>query len=149
MSSSPTPKQVAKQALREKVKLEAQVKYLQSQVGQMLQEKRRNLRSSRSASKQADSDNSGEEESNSLGVSSEDAYERRSSSKAPHLASLLLSILMIYWCIDVEKKSISTLIPSLEYSSSRKALWKLEEMSPFLLTSHLLGICCFGPRNSC
>jgi len=51
MSSGFTPEQVAEQALREKAELEAQVKYLQSQLGQLLQEKRRNLRSSRSAGK--------------------------------------------------------------------------------------------------
>jgi len=77
MSSSLTPEQVAEQALREKAELEAQVKYLQSQLGQMLKEKRRNLRSSRSASKQADSDDSEEEESNSLDDSGEDVYARR------------------------------------------------------------------------
>jgi len=43
MSSSLTPEQVTKQGLREKAKLEAQVKYLQLQLGQMLEEKRRNL----------------------------------------------------------------------------------------------------------
>jgi len=41
MSSSLTPEQVVEQALREKVELEAQVKYLQSLLSQLLQEKRR------------------------------------------------------------------------------------------------------------
>jgi len=77
MSSSLSPEQVVEQALREKAELEAQVKYLQSQLGKMMQEKRRNLQSSRSASKY-DSDDSEEEESNSLGDSDEDVYTRRS-----------------------------------------------------------------------
>jgi len=58
MSSSLTPEQVADQALKEKAELEAQVKYLQSQLGQLLREKQRNLRSSRSSSKYEDSDDS-------------------------------------------------------------------------------------------
>jgi len=69
---------VVEQALREKAELEAQVEYLQSQLGEMLQEKGRNLRSSRSASKQADSNDSEEEESNSRGDSGEDVYATRS-----------------------------------------------------------------------
>jgi len=68
---------VVEQALREKVELEARVKYLQSQVGQLLQEKRRNLIGSRSASNQ-DSDDPEEEESNALGDSDEDVHTRRS-----------------------------------------------------------------------
>jgi len=44
----------------------------------MLQEKKWNLKSSRSGSKQADSKDSEEEESNSLGDSGEDVYARRS-----------------------------------------------------------------------
>jgi len=66
------PEQVAEQALREKAKLEAQ-----SRLGQMLHEKRRNLRSCRTISKQVDSDNSVWEESNSLDDSSEDVCARR------------------------------------------------------------------------
>jgi len=69
---------VAKQALIEKAKLEAQVKYLRSSLGQMMQEKRRSLRSSRSTSNQVDSDASDDEESNSLGDSDQDVYARRS-----------------------------------------------------------------------
>ena len=76
MSSSLTPEEVAEQALREKAELEAQVKYLRTQLGQLMQEKRGNLRSSRSASKQVDSDAS-EDESNSLCDSEEDEYVRR------------------------------------------------------------------------
>jgi len=52
MSSSLTPNQVAKNALREKAELEAQVKYLQTQLGQLLEEERRSLRSSRSLTEQ-------------------------------------------------------------------------------------------------
>ena len=77
MSSTPTPEQVAEQALREKAELEAQVKYLQSQLGRMMQEKRRNLRSSTSTSKQDSDGSQEEEERNSLEDSGEDVYERR------------------------------------------------------------------------
>ena len=77
MSTGFTPEQVAEQALREKVELEAQVKYLRSQLGQMMQEGRGTLRSSTSTSKQVDSDASNDE-SNSLGDSEEDAYVMRS-----------------------------------------------------------------------
>jgi len=69
MSTSVTPEQVVKQALREKAELEAQVKYLQSQPGQLMQEKRSNLRSSRSTRKQVDSDALDDEESSSFGDS--------------------------------------------------------------------------------
>jgi len=41
MSSSQTPEQVAEQALRDKADLEAQVKYLQVQLGQLLNERKR------------------------------------------------------------------------------------------------------------
>ena len=41
MSSSQTPEQVAEQALRDKADLEAQVKYLQTQRGQLLNERKR------------------------------------------------------------------------------------------------------------
>ena len=41
MSTSLTLEQVTKQALREKAELEAQVKYLQSQLGKMVKEKTR------------------------------------------------------------------------------------------------------------
>jgi len=41
MSSSQTPEQVAEQALRDKADLEAQVKYLQTQLGQLLNERKR------------------------------------------------------------------------------------------------------------
>jgi len=52
MSSSLTPEQVAKIALKEKADLEARVKYLQTQLGQLLEEKRRSLRNSRSPTEQ-------------------------------------------------------------------------------------------------
>jgi len=48
MSSSLTLEQVANIVLKEKAELEAKVKYLQTQLGQLLEEKRRNLRNSRS-----------------------------------------------------------------------------------------------------
>ena len=41
MSSSQTPEQVAEQALRDKADLEAQVKYLQTQLGQLLNERKK------------------------------------------------------------------------------------------------------------
>ena len=41
MSTSLTPEQVTEQALREKAEQEAQVKYLQSQLGKMMKEKKR------------------------------------------------------------------------------------------------------------
>ena len=40
MLSSLTPKQVAKQAVRERAEMETRVKYLQTQLGQLLEEKR-------------------------------------------------------------------------------------------------------------
>ena len=60
MYSSLTPEQVAKQALKEITELEAQVKYLQSQLRQLIQEKTRNLRSLQSLSKQEALDDSEE-----------------------------------------------------------------------------------------
>ena len=48
MSSSLTPEQVAEIALREKAEMEAQIKYLQAQLKQFMDEKRRSLRNSRS-----------------------------------------------------------------------------------------------------
>jgi len=48
MSSSLTPEQVAEHAFREKAEVEAQNKYLQKQLGQLLEERRRGLRNSRS-----------------------------------------------------------------------------------------------------
>ena len=41
MSTSLTPEQLTEQALREKAEQEAQVKYLQSQLGKMMKEKKR------------------------------------------------------------------------------------------------------------
>ena len=48
MSSSQTPEQVAEQAIRERAELEAQVKYLQTQLGQLMKERRRWMRGSNS-----------------------------------------------------------------------------------------------------
>ena len=75
MSSSLTAEEVAEQALREKAELEAQLKFLQKQLGQLMEEKRRNPRSSRSSSKQHHSDDS--ERSNPVSNSSEEEFERR------------------------------------------------------------------------
>ena len=77
MSTSLTPEQVSEQVLRENAELQAQVKYLQSQLGKMMQEKRKNLQSPRSSSKHNLGDSEEEEESNSLEDSEEDAYVRR------------------------------------------------------------------------
>ena len=74
MSSSLTPKQVAEQALKEKAELEARVKYLQSQLGQLVYMKQRNQRSSGSLSKHKDSDEF--EGSNPMEDSSEEDYGR-------------------------------------------------------------------------
>ena len=52
MSSSLTLEQVAETVLKEKAELEAKVKYLQTQPGQLLEEKRRSLRNSRSPTEQ-------------------------------------------------------------------------------------------------
>jgi len=52
MSSSLTPEQVTENAPREKDELKAQVKYLQTQLGQLLEVKRKSLRNSRSPMKQ-------------------------------------------------------------------------------------------------
>jgi len=68
MSSSLTPQQVAEQALKEKAELEAKVKYLRTQLGQLLHEKRRNLRISRSSRKS--------KRRNLVGDSNDAEYER-------------------------------------------------------------------------
>ena len=52
MSSCLTPKQVAETVLKEEVEVEALDKYLQTQLGQLLEEKRRSMRNSRSPTKQ-------------------------------------------------------------------------------------------------
>jgi len=77
MSSSLTPKQVAEQALREKAEIEAQVKYLQTQLGQLLEEKRKWNRSPNSSHTRVDSDESEREENNIQGNSSEEDTIRR------------------------------------------------------------------------
>jgi len=63
MSSSLTLEQVAETVLKEKAELEAKVKYLQTQLGQLLEEKRRNLRNSRSPTEQGPRIDLEEEES--------------------------------------------------------------------------------------
>ena len=75
MSTSLTPEQVAEQALREKAEVEAQLKYVQRQLGQLMEEKRRGLWSSRSSSKHRDSDDP--EGSNPISESSEEEHEQR------------------------------------------------------------------------
>jgi len=52
MSSGLTPEQVAKNALREKAEVEAQNMYLQKHLGQLLEERGRGLRNSRSPTEQ-------------------------------------------------------------------------------------------------
>jgi len=71
MSSSLIPEQVIENALREKAELEAQVKYLQTQLDQLLEEKRRNLRSPRSPTEQDTQFAPEGEESHPNGSSSE------------------------------------------------------------------------------
>jgi len=71
MSSSLTPEQVAEQAIREKAELEAQVKYLQTQLGQLLKERRRWRQGSNSPRNQETPTGDREEET-PLGDSSSD-----------------------------------------------------------------------------
>ena len=52
MSSSLTLEQVVEQSLRKKAELEDQIKYLQTQLGQLLDEKRNGLRNSWSLTEQ-------------------------------------------------------------------------------------------------
>ena len=76
MSTSLTPGQVAKQALREKAEVDAQLKYVQRQLGQLMEEKKRGLWSSNSSSKHRHTDDS--EGSNPISDSSEEEFEQRS-----------------------------------------------------------------------
>ena len=71
MSSSQTPEQVAENVLREKAELEAQNKYLQKQLGKLMEERRRGLRNSRSPPEQEVRSRLEEEESHPRGSSSE------------------------------------------------------------------------------
>jgi len=70
MSSSQTPKQEADIALRERAEILAQIKYLRAQLGQLMEEKRRGLRNSRSPAEQG-------EASHPKGSSSEEEEEGR------------------------------------------------------------------------
>ena len=70
MSSSLTPEQVAENALRERAEMQAQIKYLQTQLGQLMEEKRRGLRNSRSPTDHG-------EASHPNGASSEEEEEGR------------------------------------------------------------------------
>jgi len=70
MSSSLTLEQVAENA-REKAELEAQNKYLQKQLGKLMDERRRGLRNSRSHLEQEARSRLEEEESHPRGSSSE------------------------------------------------------------------------------
>ena len=79
MSSSLTLEQVAKQALREKAEMEAQVKYPQTQLDHLLEEKRRRNRTPNSYHTRVDSDESDREENSVQGNSSE-----RGSIRRPH-----------------------------------------------------------------
>ena len=76
MSTSATPEQVAEQALRDNAELEAQVKYLRTQLGQLMRERQGNLRSSRSTSKPTESEAS-DDEDNRFGDDEENVYARR------------------------------------------------------------------------
>ena len=66
MSSSQTPEQEVEIALRERAEMQAQIKYLRAQLGQLMDEKRRGLRNSRSPTEQGEASHpngsSGEEE---------------------------------------------------------------------------------------
>ena len=77
MSSSLTPEQVAENALREKAEVEAPNKYLQKQLGKLLEERRRGLRNSRSPPDQEVHSRPEEEESHPRGSSSEGEEDRR------------------------------------------------------------------------
>ena len=77
MSSSLTPEQVAENALREKAEVEDQNKYLQKQLGQLLAERRRGLRNSRSPMDQEVRCRPEEEGSHPHGSSSEGEKEER------------------------------------------------------------------------
>ena len=70
MSSSQTPEQVAEIALRERTEMQAQIKYLRAQLGQLMDEKRRGLRNSGSPTEQG-------EASHPNGSSSEEEGEGR------------------------------------------------------------------------
>jgi len=76
MSTSLTPEQVAEQALREKAEVDAQLKYVQKQLGLLMEEKRRGIWSSKSSSKHQDSDDS--EGSKPISDSCEGELEQRS-----------------------------------------------------------------------
>jgi len=54
MSSSQTPEQEAEIALRERAEMQAQIKYLRAQLGQLMEEKIRGLRNSRSPMEQGE-----------------------------------------------------------------------------------------------
>ena len=72
MSSSLTPEQVAEQAMSEKAELEAQVKYLQTQLGQLLKERRRWRQGSSSRRNQEEPVGGREEETQQSYSSSDD-----------------------------------------------------------------------------
>ena len=77
MSFSLTPEQVAEEALRERAEMDSQVKYLQTQLGQLLEEKRRWNRSSNSPHNCVVSDESEREKNSIQGSSSEEGIIRR------------------------------------------------------------------------
>jgi len=78
MSSSQTPEQVAEQAIRERAELEAQVKYLQTQLGQLLKERRRWIRGSNSPQNQDEPLENREEKMQQGSSSSDDGISMRS-----------------------------------------------------------------------
>jgi len=77
MSSSLTLEQVAENALREKAELEAQNKYLQKQLGKLMEEQRNGLRNSTSPPELDARSRLEEEESHPRGSSSEGEEEGR------------------------------------------------------------------------
>ena len=78
MSSNQTPEQVAEQAIRERAELEAQVRYLQTQLGQLLKERRRWIQGSNSPRNLEEPVENREEEMQQGSSSSDDGISIRS-----------------------------------------------------------------------
>jgi len=77
ISSRLTPEQVAKQGLREKAELVARVKYLQTELGQLVEEKRSGMRNARSPTEQRYPEEPAGEERNPYIFYSQDGEARR------------------------------------------------------------------------
>ena len=71
MSSSRNLEEVAEQALKEKAEMEARVKYLQDQLGQLLREKQRNWQASPPSSDASETEEASNSEDNPFGFPSE------------------------------------------------------------------------------